>query len=329
MTQQEATQFFDLTRSWWPKGSVFRYFARNPKTRDFFGCSIDTPSMLYRTTTWADKNGYNSYWQINPTQKREGTRCSTFDITHWCWFPVDIDPTIEGDAASPLNAAGSIDGLLWRLFDTAEIPFLREGRLLIDSGRGVQLLYRVPALTLRSERHYPCLATFDNIPLDKAVPVVMRHWLGQIPERYFGCAIDLSCADLPRVMRVPYTINAKTGKQSRIVGDPPRDVAFDNALDLFRGVDFTPEKPEPRTELAGKHWMEFLPHLTVTARRFILEGAESDRHKAATAAMLSLIEQGAGQEQVYTALRAGWTLSNHDHFPLSDIEDMVRRRFRR
>jgi len=324
MTQQEAAFFMDLVRGWWPKDSVFRYFARNPKTGDFFGCSIDTPSMLYRTTNWADKNGYNSYWQINPTQKREGTRCSTFDITHWMWFPLDIDP--QDTDADPSEAAWVYQYKFGEALALAQIPYRSyPGSLNINSGRGIQVLYRLPALRLL----YPP-ATFDGIPLDKAVPVVMRHWIGKLPEKTRGCVIDVSCTDLPRVMRVPFTINAKTGERAFIIGDPPTDTVIDNTLDLFRDVDFHQHQPVvPRTELSGKHWMEYLPHLTVTARRFITEGAEHERHKAATAAMLSLIELGADREQVRASLRAGWALSNHDNFPMSEIDDMVDRRFRR
>ena len=143
-----------------------------------------------------------------------------------------------------------------------------------------------------------------------------------------GCIVDTSCSDLARVMRLPYTTNQKTGRRASIIW---RSSHANPALVRWL-LDRTPaslwERPAPSTVAPGSPWAAYLPDLTVAGRRFLTEGAEEPgRHKAAAAAMLSLLEQGASEEQILSALSHGARLCEPP-LPQPEVTTMVTRRFR-
>lgn len=323
MTPNEAKEVWDLFHSYWPAGSVMRYFSRRPRDGAVYGGSLGGPTELSRATDWADKHGYNSYWQPQPTKKRHGTRCNGADITHICYFMVDIDPTDEYEADPHGMAALVID-----LMDGfVEAPLTH---FTIYSGRGVQVFYPVVPTRLDSVFHLG--DPRHEVLLRDAAPIAFGFWLKEMQRQLrgaLGCIIDVECVDLPRLMRMPNTINQKTGAYSRFdnhSGNVATMGLLPALINRTPAVLWTPRNPV--VSLGPKsHWIEYVPNMTVSGRRFLQEGSPSPgRHKAATSAMLSLIELGAEEEQVRGALYFGASMCEPP-LPHAEVDDMVRRRF--
>ena len=270
-----------------------------------FGYTVDTPKQLAESTTWCDSHGFNSYWQINPTRRRGGTKCSAEDITHWCLIPFDIDP-IDTFSYSPEMALVTYE-LAFRKLIEVDI----DKSTWIDSGRGIQGLYAIKPLELTAHTRYGASQFMSRL----------FHTLFRDIGETLGCVLDTSCSDLPRVMRMPYTINQKTGRRTHFVGKPSQDFSLTKIPDLPE-----PTEDTPVIENAGG-WIDFMPYLTVAARCFIQGGhPEPGRHKAAAAGMLSLKEKGATYSQTISALRVGAALCEPP-LPFKEILTMVNRKF--
>lgn len=306
MTPESAADFFVLAHRHWPPGSVFRVFCRNPKTAQIFGTGLEAATELEMVCHWAEKHGYDCYWQPNSTTKKDGTRCKTHDITAWCFFLIDIDP-IE-TSARPSVALLEVQRRLMEMLQVSLDGYWCE------SGRGIQAWYP--------------LAPTPTHSLVNA-PRAQSYWLGRLSSEmghFAGCTLDPSSADLPRVMRLPNTINTKTGRRTRLT----RLARGANPLLAQRLLERTPahifDIKEPKKSVDMGPWQAYLPLMTVGGRKFLTEGAaEGARHKAATAAMLSLCELGASRSEVLSALLYGAQFCDpplHSH----EVEDMVRRR---
>lgn len=202
MNIAEAERVWGTAYHYWPSDAAFRYFARRPSDGAVYGAALRSPAELVRTTEWADRNGYNSYWQPNPTRKIDGTRCSTADIIEWRWFMVDVDPTSPD--ARPDKAAAV--AAVW-VFQ--HLSSYSGGILDVFSGRGRQLLY-------------PLDSTYQADPM--MASRAMAYWLTRMSRELkeaghdYGCTVDTSCSDLPRAMRLPYTINQKTDMRADVLG---------------------------------------------------------------------------------------------------------------
>jgi hypothetical protein len=298
VNKNEAIEVWEFAHHFWPPRSRFKLFAvRGPK--EHFGFTLTKPRDLEVMTEWTDNHGYNAYWQINPTARFGGTRCSTRDITHWCFLPLDIDPV--SDPAIPIFAFWAFEDRLSTVLPELDVS----ARTIIDSGRGIQGLYAVRA---------HALSPSERVSIPRWMSRLFNNFVGATRN---GCVLDTSCSDLPRVMRLPYTINTKSGFVAKSLGyalEAPPDVAL-----------IQTKTPDP-IPLGLAHWVEYLSEITVTARRFIEQGTgRGGRHKAATAAMLSLEEHGASYETIASALRRGAAMSEPP-LPISEVENMVRRR---
>jgi hypothetical protein len=310
MKLEQAQRVWNMAHRPWPDGSVFRYFARSRRNGDTLGMVIDSPEMLASICTLQDKSKRDSYWQVNPTFKRDGSRCSTEDIEAWSFLLFDADP---------VDATGGTfeDALNVALEAKLELQDIVGGNVydyhLIDSGRGCQIWIDVGR---------------NNVPMHEA-PLVMSHWLPIISKRVSTekVHLDTSVSDLPRVMRMPFTINQKTGRRAKIleeswVGYPWVAQALHEKMDK---VDFS----RPEAALAIRSWPKLLPILTVAARVWLTEGGDyGGRHKGAYAALASLLEQGATEQAVRNALRYGALLCDP---PLEqeEVDIMVDRKFRK
>ncbi len=324
MTHDEATEFFDFTTGVWPEGSVFRYFARRPSDGTIYAETLADADALVRVTEWADRNDYNSYWMPNPTREKGRIRARSTDITHWQWLMVDIDPIspyYDADAC-----AARIDTLL---FDDPVIGPTMPTPLRVNSGRGQQALYPILPHPLDGDWVRPRTGD-DTIPARTFAPQVAAFWLNTLRKQlgptgsYAHCTIDTSCSDLPRLMRLPYTINAKTGRRGGIIHYPSESVWSASTLGKF-----VPKvRPDAVTPITAQRWTDFVPHMTVAGRRFLLEGQdEPGRHRQAAAAMLSMLDLGATKEQIMTALLYGAKRCT-PQLDGKEVLDMVERRFR-
>ena len=301
----------------WPPGSVFRYFARHPGHGRVFGCAISTHKELLRTMAWAESSEMNQYWQPNPTRKRAGTRCSAEDVSHWAWFMLDIDP-LDEMVYDPVAA----------FYEAAETLGLIPGApLLVDSGRGIQGLYPLGPVPLNHPFQIDETGTIRTI--GEIAPIAMRHHLEKIEVGY-GCVLDYtSSTDMPRVMRLPGTTNQKTGQKAEVFTMPTEPIRSLGSK-IIESVPRSIFQPPPPIETHSRDsWGHYTPHLTVTAQHFLQEGKVAPgRHHDACATMLSLIEQGATQDQTLGALLFGARLSS-PQLPVKDVQDMVLRRFRK
>jgi hypothetical protein len=326
LTLEQAAQLWNHLYSVWPGGSVFRFFSRS---RDGItnGWVIDGPEALVSSVKWAEGQGHDCYVQLNPTRKRIETRCTTADITHWQWFLLDIDPVeAEYDCRLALETAEYI------LTNYLGIKTLH--RLVIDSGRGLQAWYPLEPLSMglihyiRTKRDADC--SYDEIMVDPfagsaqhptatVAQRTMSYWLNFLKQRLggyndgrpaWGCTVDVSVSDLPRVMRLPYTVNQKTGRRGGIVEDNlAPNVALREKLIRYAPYDIWKEVPAvqpPSGTDANSPWQAFVPAMTVRGRIFVTEGVEEPgRHHAAVAACRSLRELGCGRDEALKALVVG------------------------
>jgi hypothetical protein len=326
MTPNEADEMLDLAYKSWPQRSVFRYFARRPHDGAIYGEGLRTTEELVRVTEWADEYGYNSYWMPNPTATAGSIRCKAKDISHWRWLLVDIDPVTPGhyDAALAATRAHSV---LAEAFP--DKPVLTHLPLHVNSGRGAQLLCPIsPPLDLNET----IITTNGEISARVAAPQVASYWLNYVRKHlgpggvYAGCTIDTSCSDLPRVMRMPYTINTKTGARGTIVSKPSGGM-FTFEMLAAAVTLVIPSAPALGTSTLAR-WTDYLPYMTVAGRRFILEGQEEPgRHRMAAAAMLSMLDFNATKEQIIAALLHGSGNCSPKLEP-KEVYAMVERRFR-
>jgi hypothetical protein len=350
MTKNQACQFFDIMLGHWPAGSVFRYFARRPFDGRVHGQAILTPSELVRVTKWADDNGYNSYVQVNPTLKCTGVRCSGVDVTHWSWFLFDIDPISTPDDPF-LRREAAHDALMEaeRIL-RGYLGIDRLKRTIIDSGRGVQGWYPLEPVDLSGTETLRCaplprqwndedlIESTVEFPLRTAVPRAMSYWLEFFRARMLlvgqgECAVDTSVSDLPRVMRIPFTVNAKTGQIGELMSyDSGVNVGLAHKLLHYAPYDLWKPK-DPILALMNTNettpWDKFLNFMSVGGRVYLTEGAaEGGRHKAAASALLSLHELGCGKEQARSALIWGGQLCT-PVLPPREIHPMIERHYRR
>lgn len=301
-----------MAHRWWPPGSVFRYVARDRRKAQLLGMAIYSPEMLAEVCTLQDAAGRDSYWQINPTNKEDGSRCSTEDITGWSWFPLDVDPAEDGGYAAA-------DKLLARVL-TALCGYVNDPVVatIIFSGRGAQALIPVAGGTVGP----------SPIPLDEA-PTVMSHWLQRLSREVKSerAHLDTAVSDLPRIMRMPYTINSKTGVRADLC-----DEALESSPWLAQRLrELMPEVKfqVPTAEQTETQWPLLLPRLTAIARRYLTEGVSyPSRHKSAFATLASLIEANATEAACLAALLHGAALCDPQLEP-EEVVAMVQRKFRK
>lgn len=349
MTQAQAEEVFALLGAQWPAGSIMRVFARN-KFGHTRGDTILDPEMLANWTEHATRMGWNCYVQMNPTRKKGTGRTSGKDVTAWSWFLVDLDPitdTPELDLARKF-----VEHFMSNYLGMMHLKYH-----LIDSGRGWQMWFPLHSVALKWDngpmgtniivRTDPLARDFELsdtvvgsriLPLREAAPRAMSFWLNMMKQRMeqqlpdCGVTIDTSVSDLPRVMRMPYTRNVKTGRETSILR---KTLGWNPGLGE-KLISYAPYSVWKEDEYAdvempeGASWHLWLTHpgMKVNARIYLTEGvSEGGRHKAATAALLALKELGCPAEQTQAALLWGASLCTPPLQP-REITPMIQRHFR-
>ena len=302
-----------------PPGSVVWYFARKDgfNVGDF---AKDAKELHVATQTYSD-DGFNVYIQMNPTRRTGGTRSAAKDITHWSWLLLDIDPVEECP-----NPALAMDQFVERME-------LHLGVMLhptiVYSGRGIQAWVRLEDIL------------FDDF--DSAVPADGIYFLGGDPKspvsvsrrvarlatgnalrvvakevgEVAGCRLDTSCSDLPRVMRMPGTINQKTGARAFVARVGDFNPGVSQAM-----VKYTPPEAFVVREFdpieGGRKWQDVVSALTLRAANFIRYGTEEPgRHVTVYATLKSLLDHGVLEDEARKAVRWG---NNATIPPLRDDE---------
>jgi len=330
MTSPTITQLWDLLPHPTPS-HVVRMFAKmgNRKIGDF----ARTPGEMQRFVDSAVD--MNVYVAMNPTKSTVGTRHSTADVTHWSYFLIDADPVEEEcDPASALAEA-----LLW-LGRWHNIDFKRRPPIIVDSGRGMQAWIRLGDIVLddrqQEGRFIGISARMDGTPLPRPFGVCTRktarkamgYWLKKLAEHvgtHKGCRIDTSVADLPRVMRMPGTVNQKTGRVTAIVSGPTEPYDF-LANTLVEGVpETTFNEPEPGELPPGTPWQTVYNRLTRKAQEYLTQGKEDPgRHETMWHTVTKLAECGIDRTQARAAISyANRILGDEKALPPTEIERIV------
>lgn len=265
---------------------------------------------------------YNIYVGLNPTTSTAGTRHSASDVTHWSFFPIDVDP-INPDA-DPNTAMQIAIDVMRNTFNLGGA-----GPIVIDSGRGRQLWYRLSDYPLVGE-HDSHPETDPTITFKRIIPRrAMQYWLKKISDapgiNDTGCRIDTSVSDLPRVMRCPGTINLKTGKRGSILNDFT-DVFESLGWELVSTVP--PKTFDTSTDVmvqSSSPWQMAYPHLTKRAQDYLLYGKEEPgRHATMWHTVKKLYEVGVSEEQARAAVEhANRILGPDQALPESELDKTV------
>lgn len=306
-----------------PPGSIVRWFARTSEQK--VGDYATNPDYLVRMATM--HAGYNFYVMPNPTSQRAGARVTSDDISHWSYLLIDIDP-VEKDAR-PIEALMFILERLRR--DTCR----NIDPMIIDSGRGAQAWIRLEDVPLIDDPEYAEKLRFAQPVTGEWYPdgahrklarKVSGWWLRRLAEALppeYGCKVDTSTSDLPRVMRCPGTVNQKTGRTARILGNGVLHRGLTSGL-----VNAVPEsvyhEEEVKPLAPGVPWQLVLPTLTMRAKTFITEGwEEPGRHASAQHAAKTMFERGLARDEILKALRRGNALCRPEPIGDADILRMV------
>lgn len=261
-----------------PKDAYTRYFAK--KDGRTVGGIIHNENHLTSLIQSFYDNGWDAYVQPNPSLSKLGKRGSTADTAQMKWLLVDIDPVAGVIVSMPRYLTW--DGKVW-------VP-----TVIVESGRGVQLWYLL------------------NHPLGTQAPTekelarhITAHFL-RTAKIYgveeFKWKIDF-LPDLPRLMRMPGTINSKNGKMAELVEVNPRYGML--VASLIDRAGPPPEHYElPKME--GQVWQQVISHLPLSVRKYIMEGVEAgDRHRLAFATAAALRDVGTPFENALVAVYRG------------------------
>ena len=347
MNIHEAHQIFE-TVPHTIEGYPLRVMARLRKENRVYGEVVLSPDSLMRLVN-SFPPGWDWYIQMNPSSVAIGNRVSSREVATWGWFLIDVDPidTEEGDEART-------DWYRNRALDTAYTPAREAAERYLQSlegymglqikhhaglhtGRGYQIWVPFEPIDLGREVNITTVGPnmkaasldeiigtikFEPMKLREAAPRAMSYWLNRIGEQeHFGCKLDSSVSDLPRVMRMPFTINTKTGRTTVWGHRCSTRHAYtswgsnrQNTLP-WRLIKYAPtqavlpvEVRRPAGLIEGSPWQFYMESGAISraARIFLGEGAsEGGRHKAVTATVRSLIENGCGKQQVTEAIEWG------------------------
>lgn len=189
--------------------------------------------------------------------------------------------------------------------------------IIIDSGRGCQAWVRLDDIPLCDDDH--CGHNHRNI---RCIPrsVARRvngYWLKRLDEQlgvFLGCRVDTSVSDLPRVMRCPGTVNAKTGRPTKFIHATDRPVVGLSSIMSCIPKQYLTDPVAPEGVVAGQPWQMVFSHLTRTAQEYLLQGKEEPgRHQVMWHTAKKFWELGVTREEARRALRRANTLKGPDH----------------
>lgn len=164
-------------------------------TAQSFTHDVDLPKAVSWVEQWDGKR--NLYLCGNPLKNKKTRKARDVDIAACRCLLVDIDPTRETPSPSPMNVAVAIQRTL--------------GGTIVDSGRGAQVW----------------LLHDDEVATRRALV------LKALRQRFGNEHVKIDATHDPsRLMRLPGTLNLKTGRRAEIVipGDvvvPKGDAVFE------------------------------------------------------------------------------------------------------
>ena len=252
------------------------------------GGTTTDPDLLHRLVETAPE--FNLYLGLNLTSTTVRVRPRAPDITHITHILLDIDPFEP--SAHPLRFAEVLHRHAENLLGIRLDPHL------IDTGRGAQLW--LPSLPT------PLSDALSRRLWQHRTSLFLRALAASLNGR-FGCNLDTSTADAPRVGRLIGSVNQKTGRRATLLTEGVRSSDLLPALSRF--TESLPPVAHRTTHRATvpsswQHAIDLLPF--AIPRIFLTEGAaEPGRHSAAFAAAASLREVGVPLEGALEAVRFG------------------------
>ena len=292
---------------------VVRMFARDAYRR--IGDFARNPLEMDRFIRSAE--GCNVYVAPNPTKCTTGIRHTAADVTHWSYIFLDIDP-VEDD----YEPDAALEIYLHRMGEWLGKDLVKTKPLIIDSGRGRQAWIRLEDIHL-----YENVTGYDSdkiqkdgmnlVTARKSARKIMSFWLKRLSDMVgtvHGCRLDTTVSDLPRVMRMPGTINLKTGNTAEIL--VPSQRVYTGAAQLLAvGV---PEavylEIEPGQYPVGTPWQVAFPTLTRKAQDYLTKGkVKPGRHETAWHTCKKLQEAGIGKAQARAAIGFANSIMGEEH----------------
>lgn len=314
------------------KRHVVRLFSRVGETR--YG---DFARSLNQLKHFAQHNiNRNVYIAPNPTCSTVGARHTAKEVTHWSYFLIDMDPicTCPPDRAKKkgkkcTTCAGkadprrALDEALMLLGEWMSVDFSKQQPIIIDSGRGAQAWIRLEDIELSDEVEQGRIHGKEreegggDYTVHRATARrVNSYWLKKLDERLrvaYGCRIDTSVSDLPRVMRCPGTFNMKTKRATTFVTAPECCFAgFAHLLTVGTPQEYMIE-PETKAVAPGQKWQMVFCHLTKMAQDYLTLGKEEPgRHKVMWHTAKKLAEVGVSRVEARRALSRANKLKGPD-----------------
>jgi len=237
------------------------------------GGRVASLAALQRLVLAAEHSAADLYLNVNET-RRCGIKAARRDVVTWRYVVVDLDPADSRQAPVGLPNLE----LLGRVLN---VPAVSQYLTVLDSGRGYQVWVAVTPHLVR-----------DDAPRIERSMSGFLHTLAPEWPSSTGLKVDTSCSDLARVVRCPGSINWKTGRRARVLQTPTAYLPHEHIFGFYRPVQpVAPLSVSVAEESANLRMLR--PHLTHTARQFLLHGvSEPGRHAAAFAAAACLRDLG-------------------------------------
>lgn len=263
-------------------GEYHHCWARGEGKPDFALC-LRSKRGLERFRNWTTVQKMNAYIGANPLKHSVNFRAKAHDVSRIRTMFLDIDPT--GDNPNPLE----FSGLLTRALYLEGVCI--EEITVVDSGRGVQLWVSM------------------DVPLEGHGKVrALVHYLANVVGERHACKLDTSVTDLPRVMRLPGTVNQKTGRTATVLQAATETIFAESWAHAPMH-----EMPKSQVPVISSQRLDvILCGLPAIAIDFILIGVELDRHKACYTTMKSLSEAGVSADAALQLTLKGAALSSLD-----------------
>lgn len=254
-----------------------RWFARSRTDGATIGGMLQRPDD-FAPLLGVNEKGYDMFLHLNPTHPRVTRRATIPDTMSWAFMLVDIDPL--GEPYTQRRAEAAIVPIMLDLCSKLGVERLTP--TVVYTGRGVHLWVRL----------HPHAVDWAH------VGDAQRKLLRSLSPPA-GFRID-PLGDTARVVRMPGTINHKTGQRAVLIEPGLLEPIGVSARILEHGA---PPPPRATATETGLEWQDVKDSLTERARIFLDLGAEEGvRHETCWHVCNLLFQRGVTKESALSAL---------------------------
>lgn len=298
---------FEQTFNALAHGGHVRWFARRD-LGSLGGVAFSSDSLAERLS--ANKRGYNTYVQLNPSAGFRGLRSSASNITHFRGFLLDLDPN---PGYSPNgDSVGVITDVITQLESLLGIGL---SPWIIDSGRGIQAWVM------------GCPEVLDRPDWRTVARRNVSSLIAQLKVDANWHADPMTC-DVSRVARLPGTINHKTGRVASMVQEGTPVEGLWPALEAL-DVTIAAAPDLPQIAQTKDSYKQVWEKLTSMAQNFTQTGwSYPGRHTALWHTIDLLAKLGLTRD---AAARAAWLGARQCTPPLawSDVQTALARVYKK